>query len=118
MFKIFQSFLSTLILHKITVADTQFKFLTGKVAQEEGLQEVLSKYVGKKPKEELTTRFKTIMFDIAKYQSEDQLPQKYCTPRSTYIREVDKRKLIPLPLVLRNVTKYDGIYFNNKVRGT
>jgi hypothetical protein len=73
------------------------------------LQVVQSRYTGEGAKKAFSDSFKSAATNLAKYPDDDDtLRNDLKSPRSMYLRETEKAKLLPLPLVLRRLDAATG----------
>lgn len=68
----------------------------------EDLKLVYNQYFGDTAILEFQAKFKQCSVLLERYPNDQDLPSELQTPRSLYLREVAKSKLLPLPLVLRS----------------
>lgn len=85
------------------------------------LQEAISfdraKYCGVQAKLDFYDRYRQANRDFYVYMKDDDVPDECKTPRSTYLRELEKRSLPPLSLVMRHKDKPNGVFLANRGLG-
>jgi hypothetical protein len=83
-------------------------------AGENEMEGQTEKYFGEKARVSFAKRFKDAAKDFEKYPYDSMLPEEKRTPRSMYLREVSKQKLLPLPIILRKESNPMGVHLPHR----
>lgn len=75
------------------------------------------KYVGAEAKQHLQRMYRDANRDLSVYVKDEDVPEGRRTPRSLYLREVERRNLPPLSLVLRKEDNAHGVFLANRGLG-
>ena len=81
------------------------------------LREEWSKYFGPVAKTSFTAAFQRAKRDFHGAHNDEDVPEECRTPRRMYLREVEKLKLLPLPVILRKETNQKGVFLAHKGLG-
>lgn len=84
---------------------------------QEGLRGEYHKYFGQEAFREFQDKFHIAVLNLERYVSDASLPEELRTPRSIYLRSVSKRKLLPLPLILRDPKHPFALNLNSRGLG-
>lgn len=69
---------------------------------QEELRDERHKYFGPAAFQDFQEKFRSAARDLDRYPRDADLPAELRTPRSLYLRSVTRKKLLPLPLILRD----------------
>lgn len=76
-----------------------------------------TKYIGIEAKKEFQLLYRKANRDFSIYVKDEDVPEAKRTPRSLYLREIEKNKLLPLSIILRKEKFENGIYLANRGLG-
>lgn len=76
-----------------------------------------NKYIGDDAKRDLQQLYRKANRDLSVYVKDEDVPEGRRTPRSLYLREVERRNLPPLSLVLRKEDQSHGVFLANRGLG-
>eukprot|EP01034_Spumella_vulgaris_P029711 gene29711-36803_t len=81
------------------------------------LTKVYDNYFGEQSRLDFTMKFKNAERDLDRYHLDEDIPAHLLTPRSVFMRETAKARLLPLPLILRKEANPLGIFLGHKGLG-
>eukprot|EP00605_Chrysophyceae_sp_TOSAG23-4_P001619 GSChrysophyteH1.ASY1.ANO1.1779.1 assembled CDS len=84
---------------------------------ERELKQQFENYFGPAARSQFKASFQRASRDLRVIKKDEDVPEEMNTPRRMYLRESEKLKLLPLPIVLRKEKEPKGVYLAHKGLG-
>ena len=77
----------------------------------------IKNYIGKEAFTKFNDIYKTSSALLNKCPSDNDIPENLRSPRSMFLREITKKNLLPIPIILRDETNSKGLFLAHKGLG-
>lgn len=103
--------------HNKVAAGTQEALRLLQQANDAILEEQHTAYFGSQAKAAMRLKFLNSSRNLQKYPKDDDVPEELRSPRSMYLRESQKRSLVPLSLTVRKRMQPRGVFLGGRGLG-